>query len=328
MGSSSTPAFVSHDSSFAAVVGKAPRIAQLVGTDAHEGPVYVAAQNALYFTTVPVANAQSVALKRVALGSGDVTDVAAAATMANGMTLDSEGRLVICEQGDLYHPARVSHLDLITGQLTTVIESFDKQPLNSPNDVASAADGSLWFTDPSYGHLQNFRPEPERADCVYRVDAGGRATVVADGFDKPNGIVLSPDQLTLYVTDSGANQRPGSFHADRPHHVEAFDIRGGDTLVNRQLFAVISPGIPDGVKVDADGRLYVSCATGVQVYSPDGGLLGEIHLPGAVNFTFGGHAGNLLLITADTAVWAAELAVTGPSMNTPFPQLAEPAKGA
>jgi gluconolactonase len=315
MGSSSTPTFVTHDASFAAVLGAAPRIAQLVATDAHEGPVYVAEENALYFTTVPVANAQHVALKRVALESGDVGDVAAAATMANGMTLDHEGRLVICEQGDLDHPARLSRFDLGTGQLTTVIESFDGQPLNSPNDVAAAADGSLWFTDPSYGHLQDFRPQPVRADCVYRVDATGQATVVADGFDKPNGIVLSPDQSTLYVTDSGANQRAGSYHAKRPHHVEAFDIVDGDTLVNRRLFATISPGIPDGLKADADGRVYVSCATGVQVLSPDARLLGEIHLPGAVNFTFGGPHGNLLFITADTAVWTAELAVTGPSMN-------------
>jgi gluconolactonase len=324
MGSSSTPTFVTYDASFAAVVGGAMGIEKLVATDAHEGPVYIAAANALYFTTVPVANVQHIALKRVALDSGIVSNVAAAATMANGMTLDHEGRLVICEQGDLDHRARVSRLDLATGQLTTVIDSFDGLPLNSPNDVTAAADGSLWFTDPSYGYLQDFRPQPVRADCVYRIDATGRATVVADGFDKPNGIVLSPDQSTLYVTDSGANQRAGSFHRDRPHHVEAFDIVGGDTLVNRRVFAVISPGIPDGLKVDADGRVYVSCATGVQVYSPDARLLGEIRLPDAVNFTFGGPDGNLLLITADTAVWIAELAITGPS----FDQLSELSKGA
>lgn len=324
MGSSSTPTFVTHDASFADVLGRSLRIEQLVATDAHEGPVYVAAENALCFTTVPVANAQRVALKRVALDSGGVTDVAAAATMANGMTLDREGRLVICEQGDLNHHARVSRLDFITGQLTTVIESFDGQPLNSPNDVAAGADGSLWFTDPSYGYLQDFRPKPVRADCVYRVDATGRATVVADGFDKPNGIVLSPDQSTLYVSDSGANQRAGSYHADRRHHVEAFDIVDGRTLANRRLFAVVSPGTPDGLKVDADGRVYVSCATGVRVYSPDGNLLGEIHLPGAVNFAFGGPDHTRLFITADTAVWMAELAVAGPS----FDQVSALCKGA
>ncbi len=319
---SSTPAFVMHDTSFVGVVGPSPRLEQLVASDAHEGPVYVACENALYFTSVPAG--QRVTIKRIALDSGLVTEVPTATTMANGMTLDGEGRLIICEQGDLTHPARISRLDLGAGQLTTVIDSVDGLPLNSPNDVAAAADGSLWFTDPSYGYLQDFRPTPVRGDCVYRVDAAGQATMAADGFDKPNGIVLSPNQSTLYVTDSGANQRAGSFHADRPHHVEAFDIVDGSRLANRRLFALVSPGTPDGLKVDADGRVYVSCATGVQVYSPDADLLGEIHLPGAVNFTFGGPDGNVLFITADTAVWTAELAVTGPSLN----QQPELSKGA
>jgi gluconolactonase len=321
MGSTST-VFVTHDASFVDVVGSSPRLEQLVATDAHEGPVYVAAENALYFTTVPVA--QQVVIKRVALDAAEVTELPAATTMANGMSLDRDGCLIICEQGDFGHPARISRLDLVTGQLATVIDSLDGQPLNSPNDVASAADGSLWFTDPSYGYLQDFRPKPVLGDCVYRVDASGHATVVADGFDKPNGIVLSPDQSTLYITDSGANQRAGSFHADRPHHVEVFDIVGGHTPANRRVFAVVSPGTPDGLKVDADGRVYVSCANGVQVYSPDACLLGEIHLPGAVNFTFGGPDRNLLFITADTAVWMTELAVSGPSLN----QLPELSKGA
>ena len=149
-------------------------------------------------------------------------------------------------------------------------------------------------------------------DFVYRVDAGtGRAAVVADGFDKPNGIVFSPDGAVLYVTDSGANQAAGSFHVSRPHHIEAFDVSGGH-LTNRRLFAVTTPGYPDGLKVDTEGRVYASAATGVQVFSPEGDRLGEIHLPGAVNFTFGGPDHNVLFITTDTAVWAAVLAATGP----------------
>ena len=139
----------------------------------------------------------------------------------------------------------------------------------------------------------------------------GQTKVVADAFDKPNGIALSPDEGTLYITDSGANQKPGSYHVARPHHIKAFDIRNGRHLENERLFAVVSPGFPDGLKVDSDGRVYASSFSGVQIFDPEGELLGEIHLPGAVNFCFGGPDADLLLITTDSAVWAAALAAKG-----------------
>jgi gluconolactonase len=134
---------------------------------------------------------------------------------------------------------------------------------------------------------------------------------VADGFDKANGIALSPDERTLYITDSGASQTPGSYHVDRPHHVTAFDITPGRHLENERLFAVVSPGFPDGLKVDRAGRVYASSLSGVQIFDPNRELLGEIHLPGAVNFCFGGPAADLLLITTDSAVWTAALAAKG-----------------
>lgn len=147
---------------------------------------------------------------------------------------------------------------------------------------------------------------------MYRHDRiTGDTTVVADGFDKPNGIALSPDERTLYVTDSGANQEPGSYHVDRPHHIKAFDVLDGQRLSGERLFAVVTPGFPDGLKVDQDGRVYTSSFSGVQIFNPDGRLLGEIHLPGAVNFCFGGPEADLLLITTDSAVWAAALAAKG-----------------
>ncbi len=129
--------------------------------------------------------------------------------------------------------------------------------------------------------------------------------------DKPNGIALSPDERVLYVTDSGANQEPGSYHVTRPHHIKAFDVTGGTRLSGERLFAVVTPGFPDGLKVDRDGRVYASSFSGVQVFDPAGRLLGAIHLPGAVNFCFGGSERDLLLITTDSAVWAAALAAKG-----------------
>jgi gluconolactonase len=302
-----------------------PRLVRVVDTDAHEGPVYAADEDALYFTTlprhrdVPAPGFPEAQIKRLALDGERfpleperVTVVASPASMPNGMALDLDGRLVVCEQGTRSEHARISRLDRATGALETVVDAWGGLRLNSPNDVVVRRDGTLWFTDPSYGHLQGFRPAPLIGDYVYRHDPGsGRLTVVADHFDKPNGLAFSPDEQVLYVTDSGANQRAGSYHVDRPHHIMALDVRDGRHLAAGRLFAVTTPGFPDGIKVDRDGRVYASAASGVQVFDPSGDLIDELHLPGAVNVTFGGPGGNVLFITADTAIWAAVLDTTG-----------------
>jgi gluconolactonase len=218
--------------------------------------------------------------------------------MANGMTLDRDGRLVVCEQGSLTRPARITRFDPGGGTVETVVEGG----LSSPNDVAVAGDGAIWFTDPTYGWLQGFRPEPEHGDRVYRC-CGGKLTVVADSLDKPNGLAFSADERILYVGDSGAIHAPDDYDPDRPRRLLAFDVIDG-RLENERVFADEIPGFPDGLKVDGDGRVYTSAATGVLVFTPDGELVGEIELPGAVNFAF---AGERLLITTDTAVWAVDL---------------------
>jgi gluconolactonase len=311
-----SPAFVAHTPGFAEVTGEEPLLWLLADVDAHEGPVYFADENALYFTTLPrpgVDRSPSVQIKRLSLDDPeDISVVVAEAGGANGMTSDVGGRLIVCEQGSRTQPARISRVDRASGEREAVVEDWRGLPFNSPNDVVVAGDGAVWFTDPSYGHLQGFRPPPAVGDFVYRHDPDtGQTEVVADSFDKPNGIALSPDERVLYVTDSGANQEPGSYHVDRPHHIKAFDVLDGRRLVGERLFAVASPGFPDGLKVDRDGRVYASSFSGVQVFDPDGQLLGEIRLEGAVNFCFGGPGRDLLLITTDSAVWAAALAAKG-----------------
>ena len=312
--------FIAHDPAFADVIGDAPRLVRVVETDAHEGPVYVEAQDALYFTSLPRPGARGpvVAIKRLELDGrrlplepDRVSVVRADANAANGMALGHDGALIVCEQGTLRRDARITRIDPRTGAAETVVDRCDGRRLSSPNDVVVAADGAIWFTDPSYGHLQGFRPRPDRADAVIRHDPrSGTTVVVADDFDKPNGLCLSPDGRILYLADSGANQEPGSFHAERPHHIRAFDVRDGK-LTGGRLFADVAPGIPDGLKVDRAGRVYASSASGVQVLSPAGRLLGEIALPGAVNFAFGGADHDVLFITADTAIWAAALTTSG-----------------
>jgi gluconolactonase len=267
------------------VTGAVTRVAE---TDAHEGPVYAAGEHALYFTT----NRPRVEIRRLDLTTGAIDVARADANMANGMTLDRDGALLVCEQGTLWRRAAITRFDPRTGTHATVVDSWHGMPLNSPNDVVVAGDGAIWFTDPSYGWLQGFRPAPELGDFVLRHDpATGITTVVADTFDKPNGLAFSPDERVLYVGDSERN------------HIKAFDVDSG-RLVRERLFAEIRPGYPDGLKVDPAGRVYSSAADGIHIFSPAGEQIGEIAVPGAVNFTFGS---GVLYITADDAIWAAEL---------------------
>ena len=297
--------FAVHETEFEPVLGDQPQLVKVADVDAHEGPVYVRGEQALYFTSLP----PDARVKRLDLVSGESTELALDVRAPNGMALDRAGRLVICEQGAIDAPARIVRHNLATNVTETLVDNFGGVPLNSPNDVIVKADGSIWFTDPSYGHLQGFRPAPAAGDFVYRFDPrAGRLAVVADSFVKPNGLAFSPHEQTLYITDSGANQEAGSFYPQLPHHIVAYDVRDGRHLGPGRLFAVTTPGFPDGLKVDAGGRVYASSLSGVQVFNPAGDLIGEINLPGAVNFCFGGPRRNVLYITADTAVWAAHLA--------------------
>jgi gluconolactonase len=303
--------FVAHDERFAEVLGDAPRLLRVAQVAAHEGPVYAPTEDALYFTTVPRRNSRGiprVAIRRLQLdglsfpGSpGRIRTVRADANVANGMALDRDGSLIVCEQGTFQTPARISRVDPVTGDAETVVDAFGRFHLNSPNDVVVRSDGTIWFTDPSYGHLQGFRPGPELGDLVYRYDPHAhRLMVAADLFDKPNGLAFSPDERVLYVADNG-----------RPHHLVAYDLRPSGHLHRRRIVTVAPREHPDGVKVDAEGRIYVSAPCGIQVLDAAGALLGEIRLPGAVNFTFGGPDRNVLFITADSAIWAAILNTKG-----------------
>src|SRR5262249_50534237 len=196
------PRFVAHGRAFHAIARESPRRVRVVETEAHEGPVYVADDDALYFTTVAMRDERGVpqvAIRRLDLDGlrfpldpGRISTVREPANAANGMTLDHAGFLLVCEQGTFDTPARISRVDRASGAAETVVEGRGSR-LNSPNDVLVRPDGTIWFTDPSYGHLQGFRPEPEAGDLVYRYHpAADELSVAADGFDKPNGPAFAP----------------------------------------------------------------------------------------------------------------------------------------
>jgi len=312
--------FVGHHPSFVDVLGAAPRLLRLIDAPAHEGPVYASDEHALYVTSTPTPAHESSILRipltddRIPALRGEVTVLVEFTGGANGMTLDRDSALLACVQGNMTKRAAIARVDRRTGEMTTIVDGWGDLPLNSPNDVVLHSDGTIWFTDPSYGHLQGFRPPPRAGDHVYRYEPRTRRlTVVSDEQVKPNGLAFSPDETVLYVGDSGANQEPGSFHPQLPHHVVSYDVVDGRRLINRRLHSVTNPGFPDGLKVDRAGRVYTSALDGVHVHDSDGLLLGQIVVPGAVNFCFGGRECNVLFITTDEAIWAAVLAAAGPA---------------
>jgi gluconolactonase len=226
---------------------------------------------------------------------------------ANGNTRDREGRLVTCEHGG----RRVSRTEP-DGTVTVVADRYRGKRLNSPNDAVVKSDGSVWFTDPSYGILSNYeghKAAPEYGGCyVFRVDPrSGAVDVVADDFVKPNGLAFSPDESLLYIADSGFSHDPMA-----PHHIRVFEVSKGRTLRKGRVFAEIGPGLPDGFRLDLDGNVWTSAKDGVHCYAPDGTVLGKIRIPEMVaNLTFGGPKRNRLFITATTSLYAVYVATTG-----------------
>ena len=225
----------------------------------------------------------------------------------NGNTRDIQGRLVSCQHGG----RRVIRTEP-DGSTTVIADKYNGKPLNSPNDVVVKSDGSIWFTDPNYGIMSNYegyKADMEQDGCfVYRVSADlSEITVVVDNFSKPNGLAFSPDEKILYVADSGVSHDP-----EAPHHIRAFDVSDDSQLSNSRVFAEISPGLPDGFRLDTEGNIWTSAADGVHCYAPDGTLLGKVKIPEVVaNLTFGGPRKNRLFITGTTSLYAVFVAATG-----------------
>ncbi|MCG6901868.1 MAG: SMP-30/gluconolactonase/LRE family protein [Rhodobacter sp.] len=226
---------------------------------------------------------------------------------ANGNTRDRQGRLVSCEHGG----RRVTRTEP-DGSLSVIADKYKGKRLNSPNDVVVKSDGTIWFTDPTYGIMSDYeghKGTSEQDGChVYRVDpATGVIAVVADDFVKPNGLAFSPDETHLYIADSGLSHDP-----DGPHHIRRFAVSGDNTLSGGEVFVEVSPGVPDGFRFDTLGNLWSSAQDGVRCFDPNGEPLGRIKLPQMVsNLTFGGPKRNRLFITSTHTLCAVYLGVSG-----------------
>lgn len=266
-----------------------------------EGPVYFADGDYLLWSDIPN--------NRVMRWTpdGNVSVFRQPSNFANGHTRDRQGRLVSCEHGT----RRVTRTEY-NGRITVLADTYMGKRLNSPNDVVVKSDDSVWFTDPPYGIMsdyEGFKAAGEiGANNVYCVDPhNGRVSIVADDFEKPNGVAFSPDESVLYISDTASTHDPGA-----AHHIRAFDVDGHGRLRNGRVFAEVGPGVPDGFRVDTDGNVWTSAGDGVHCYSPAGALLGKILVPeGVANVTFGGPRRNRLFIAATASLYSIFVGANG-----------------
>jgi gluconolactonase len=217
---------------------------------------------------------------------------------ANGQTFDADERIVFCEQNG----RRVSRMRPDGTDVEVIVEEFEGKRLNSPNDIVARSDGLLYFTDPHYGAPPD---RPLTFQGVYVLNRAGQLRLIADDFEKPNGLAFAPDEKTLYVCDTGR------------YHVRKFTLQPDGLAVpgSGRVLAEMDPGEaggPDGMKVDRDGRLYIAVALGVWVFEPDGRLLGILATPKRPsNLAWCGPQADTLAITVVDEVYQISLAVTG-----------------
>ena len=259
-----------------------------------EGPVWLGDTRSLVWSDIP-----NNRMLRWDEETGRTSVFRKPSNYANGHTRDRQGRIVSCEHGG----RRISRTEH-DGTVTTVADSFQGKRLNSPNDLVVKSDGSIWFTDPTFGILgwyEGAKATPESPMNVYRVDASGAIELAIAGINQPNGLAFSPDEKILYVVESRSD----------PRKILAYDIVDGRKAVNGRVFIDAGPGTPDGFRVDVDGNLWCGWGMGeagldgVHIFNPDGKRIGRIDLPErCANLCFGGVHRNRLFMAASTSVYS------------------------
>ena len=265
-----------------------------------EGPVWSAERQQLLFSDMPGDTRRSWDPEH------GVREVRRPSNKCNGMAYDGTGGLVVCEHAT----SRVVREDADGGQ-TVLASHFRGKELHSPNDVVVARDGSIYFSDPRYGRMPGFGVERESEldfQGVYRVVPGDdvRLVVAEDEFDMPNGLCFSPDASRLYVNDTPRGQ------------VKVFEVDASGGLRAGRLFAESigegdpSTGVPDGMKCDRFGNVWVTGPGGVWVFGADGAHLGIVEIPEPVgNFTWGGPDLRELYVCASTSLYRIPTKVAG-----------------
>lgn len=240
---------------------------------------------------------------------GGITVIAEPSNKGNGMTLDNEGRLIVCEH--VTNAVVRMDPDGLGGGREVLATHFDGKELNSPNDVVVKSDGAIYFSDPTFGRMPGFGIEREQEldfQGVYRIaPGGGEPELLVGDFGQPNGLCFTADERLLYINDT-----------DRAH-IRLFDVLEDGTLAHGRVFAegigtgdLESGGLVDGMKLDEHGNVYVTGPQGVWVYSPDGTHLGVIEVPESIgNIGWGGPEWTWLFIPASTSLYRVQCKVSG-----------------
>ena len=287
------------DSRVQAVLNEGETLTQLAGDfQFTEGPIWHPAEQHLTFSDIPAnrmfrwSEEEGVALFREP------------SNMTNGNTYDREGRMLSCEHAT----SRVTRTEH-DGTITVLASHYQGKELNSPNDIVVRNDGTVYFTDPSYGRRSGtgLVREPELEFCgVYRIDPAkdNALTLLAKDFDMPNGLAFTPDQRSLYV-------------ADTPRmHIRKFAVDANGSLTGGDVFAESTgegAGAPDGLKTDSAGHVFCAGPGGVHIYHPsDGVCLGVIETPAfCANFTWGGDDLRTFFLTSSTCLYRMRVKVPG-----------------
>ncbi|MBV9581800.1 MAG: SMP-30/gluconolactonase/LRE family protein [Chloroflexi bacterium] len=265
-----------------------------------EGPVWRG--DDLLFSDIP--NSRTVRYRPLAEGP-EITTFRHPTNGANGLTLDRAGNLIACEQIG----RQVTRVDA-SGQVKALATHYEGKRLNSPNDVVVRSDGAIFFTDPPYG-LRNFVDGKELAvNGVYRIDPDGTLALVADDMDRPNGLAFSPDEKALYVDDSAR------------FHIRRFDVAADGTLSGGDVWTEMKPkpeerGVPDGMKVNAQGNVLCTGPGGVWIFNESGRVIGRIHMPEVTaNLAWGDADWCTLYMTASTSLYRLRMGVPGLRVGT------------
>jgi gluconolactonase len=261
-----------------------------------EGPVWIFEERSLLFSDIPANRILRLKPDTV------VENYRQPSGNSNGLTRDKDGQLIVCEQGN----RRVTRTEK-DGSTKVLADAFLGKKLNSPNDVIVKSDGAIYFTDPNYG----IRPEEQEQEVqgVYRLSPDGEdLSLVASDFARPNGLAFSPDEKKLYIDDS------------ERRHIRVFNVNDDGSLSGGTVFHdmnIATPGAPDGMKVDIEGRIYCTGAGGVWVFDPDGNHLGTIVTPEKPsNCAWGGMDSRTLYITACSSVYAIRAQTPGIRLPT------------
>jgi gluconolactonase len=272
-----------------------------------EGPVWVPADGGyLVFSAMDSSNRL---LKIVPPNTVSVFLAPPANTLYNGNLLDAQERLISCQAGG----AGLRVVMVTNGVVTPLASTCNGSNFYSPNDLAVKSDGTIWFTDPGYNGGIGSPPQMgfQGGYYVYRFNpTNGNATctpVITNTLLRPNGVCFSPDESLLYVADSDTAR----------HHIRVYSVSASNTLSGGTVLITISNGVPDGIRCDVDGRIYSSSANGVQIFLPDGRMIGRIITANTVaNLCFGGPDWKTLYIVAQPRVYSIPLKVAGtPSLK-------------